>query len=63
MVNFCVWNLNGIHKNFLSNDACKLLDENEVLIITETHLGVKSKGPQHFLLVARSQPRESKKLS
>ena len=59
MANFCVWNLNGIHIKFLSNDVCKFIDENEVLIITETHFGVRSKCPQNFLLIARSLPRES----
>ena len=62
-VSICVWNLNGIQNKFLSNDVYKLLDEKEVIIIIETHFGIRSKCPQNFSLVARSQPRESKKIT
>ena len=60
-ISICVWNINGVQNKFLSNDAYKLFIDKEILIIVETHFGIRTKCPRNFVLIARSKIRESKK--
>ena len=54
--------MNGIKEKFLSNDVKNLVTKSDVLIITETHFGVRHKVPDKFEFVARSKPLPSKNL-
>ena len=38
----------------------KLFDDIEIIVLIETHFGVRSKCPPNYVLIARSKPRESK---
>ena len=62
LVSICVWNINGVLNKFHSVDVSNLLSSNELVIINETHFGIRSKTPESYTLVARSSTRESKKL-
>ena len=63
MINFniCVWNINGVHNKFLNDDVTDLIHGNDIIIIVESHFGVRTKCPENHILIARSTPRVSKK--
>ena len=54
------WNINGIKKKFQTTDVQTLFAGYDIVAISETHLNILSKCPENFLLIARSEPIESK---
>ena len=52
--------MNGVKNKFTNDDVHKFLAEYDVLCISESHFGIRSKCPQDFTLVARSKKVESK---
>ena len=58
----CAWNINGIKDKFLSENVCTLFTNKDLLIISETHFGVRHKVPDKFVMVARSKPLAFKNL-
>ena len=60
MIKICSWNLNGIKKKFSNDNILSFLNNFNLLCISETHFGVRSKCPDGFTLIARSKKIESK---
>ena len=58
----CSWNINGIKEKFLSNDVKNLFINLDILVISETHFGVRHKTPENFKFVTRSKPLNIKNL-
>ena len=54
--------MNGIKDKFLSENVCTLFTNKDLLIVSETHFGVRHKVPDKFVMVARSKPLASKNL-
>ena len=55
------WNIRGVKNKFTCIDVLTLLSTIDILIISETHFGARSKSPEGFHLVVRSDPIESTK--
>lgn len=53
--------MNGVKTKFLNNDVKNLFKNFDILIITETHYGIRSRCPEDFLFVCRSKEIKSKK--
>ena len=51
--------MNGIRRKFQCEEVQALLDGNDIIVITETHLNILSRCPEDFILIARSNPIES----
>ena len=45
----------------MSNAVLNLLSDKDIVVISETHFGKRSKSPTGFFLVARSEPLDSSK--
>ena len=54
--------MNGVQNKFLANDVVTLFSGKDLIIISETHFGIRVKCPEGYILIGRSIPRESKKL-
>ena len=61
-LNICTWNINGIKNKFESEDVQRLIADKEILIIIESHFGVRHKTPKNFTFVGRSKHIPTKKL-
>ena len=55
------WNIRGVKNKFTCVDVLTLLSTIDILIISETHFGIRSKSPEGFHLVVRSDPIDSVK--
>ena len=60
-INILTWNMNGIKQKILSIEVLSLFENNDIVIICESHLGVRSKCPDGFVLTCRSKVLESKR--
>ena len=60
MIKICSWNLNEIKKKFSNDNVLSFLNDFNLVCISETHFGVRSKCPDGFTLIARSKKIESK---
>ena len=52
--------MNGIKNKFSSESVLKIFEKFTLLIINETHFGVRSKCPAGLLLIGRSRKIQSK---
>ena len=59
--NIIAWNINGIKQKFLNADVLELFKNEDIVIIVESHLGIRSKCPDGFVLTCRSKVIPSKK--
>ena len=59
--NFCFWNLNGVKNKFMSAITNEVIQESDVLIISETHFNKRTKCPNDYILIENSPPTESKR--
>ena len=59
-IKICSWNINGVKNKFTNDDVHKFLAEYDILCISESQFGIRSKCPQDFTLFARSKKVESK---
>ena len=50
-----------VYRINFSHDIYKLFDGKEIVIVVETHFGIRRKCPVNYILVARLKPRDSKK--
>ena len=50
-----------VHNKFLSDDTSTLFTDKDIIVLSETHFGVRSKSPENYTLIGRSQPRLGKK--
>ena len=57
----CFWNIHGVKNKLLKNEILNLLIDVDILILTETHFGKRSKSPRGFCLIKRSEPLDSVK--
>ena len=55
------WNINGVKNKFMSEVTTDVIQNSDILVITETHFNVRTKCPTNFVLLDRSPPTESKK--
>ena len=55
------WNIHGVRNKFTCNQVLSLLTNIDVLVVSETHFGKRSKSPKGFHLVLRSDPLDSAK--
>ena len=55
------WNIRGVKNKFTCLDILTLLSDIDILVISETHFGTRSKSPEGFHLVVRSDPIVSSK--
>ena len=55
------WNIRGVKNKFTCNEVSNLLSDIDILILSETHFGIRSKSPKGFYLVDRSDPIHSSK--
>ncbi len=60
-LNIISWNINGIKQKFLNADILHFFGNKDIVIIGESHLGVRSKCPDGFVLACRSKVIKSKK--
>ena len=61
LVRLCFWNINGVKNKFNSVDVNNIIQDNDILAISETHFNIRSKCPSGFFLIGRSTPIKSKK--
>ena len=61
-ITICSWNINGVKEKFLSSDVTNLFSSHDILIISESHFGVRHKTPKNFEFVTRSKPLNYKNL-
>ena len=54
------WNINGIKNKFANENILSILLKFDLVIINETHFGVRSKCPENFTLIGRSKKVISK---
>ena len=55
------WNLNGVKNKYLNEEVCNVFRKSDVIIIIpETHFGVRVRCPKDFLFISRSQRVKSK---
>ena len=59
--NLLCWNINGVKNKFLSENVKNILNQNDIVILSETHFNIRTKCPEGFYLVGRSKSTESKK--
>ena len=57
----CFWNRNGVKNKFLAKDVNGIFNNKDIIIISETHFNIRSKCPNGFFLVGRSQNIKSTK--
>ena len=57
----CVWNLNGVKNKFMSKITNDVIQNSDVVVITETHFNIRTKCPSNFVLLEKSPPTESKR--
>ena len=55
------WNIRGVKNKFTCNEVLAILSDIDILIVSETHFGTRSKSPEGFHLVVRSDPIDSSK--
>ena len=55
------WNMRGVRNKFECDQVLNLLTNVDVLVVSETHFGIRSKSPKGFYLVVRSDPLHSVK--
>ena len=60
-IKLCFWNIGGVKNKFMSEITHDVIQDNDVLVICETHFNVRSKCPDNFFLVEKSPPTESKR--
>ena len=56
----CSWNINGVHNKFKTPDVKKIFQSYDIIIISETHFGVRLRCPEDFICIDRSEPIASK---
>ena len=56
-----VWNINGIKRKFSNSDVVNIFNGYDIVIIDESHFGVRSTWPKGFIFASRSNPVVSKK--
>ena len=59
-INILTWNINGIKDKFSNDDVLGIFKDFNLLILGETHLGVRTKCPPGFEMIARSKQVPSK---
>ena len=59
-VKILTWNLNGVKAKFLNENIQKIFSTFDIVIINETHFGVRARCPDGFLLVGGSSKLNSK---
>ena len=59
--NICCWNLNGVKNKFMSTIVNDIIQNSDILFITETHFNKRTKCPSNFVLIENSPPIESKR--
>ena len=55
-INMCSWNINGVHNKFKTPDVKKNFQSYDIIIISETHFGVRLRCPEDFICIDRSEP-------
>ena len=55
------WNIRGVRNKFTCNEVLNIFCDIELLVVSETHFGTRSKSPKGFYLVDRSDPIDSLK--
>ena len=60
--NIISWNINGVKEKFNIDQVTSLFENIDIVIIGETHFGIRTKCPIGFEIVGRSTVVESKKL-
>ena len=53
--------MNGIKNKFESKDVEQLIDDKDILVVTESHFGVRHKTPNNFIFIGRSKHIPTKK--
>ena len=59
--NIFSWSINGVKEKFKSIDVTNLFKNEDIVIICETHFGIRTKCPEGFILIGRSNVIKSKK--
>ena len=54
-IKLCFWNIGGVKNKFMSEITHDVIQDNDVLVICETHFNVRSKCPDNFFLVEKFQ--------
>ena len=60
--NTFIWNINEIKENYSNPDVLSLFKDEDLVIICETHLGIRTKCPDGFTLVGRSKSSSPRNL-
>ena len=54
-IKILTWNLNGVKNKYLNEEVCNVFSKVDVIIIQETHFGVRVRCPKDFLFISRPQ--------
>ena len=60
-VSLCFWNINEVSNKFLTLEVANLFENKDLVAISETHFNVRTKCPDGFYLIGRSEPVKSLK--
>ena len=60
-MSLCFWNIHGTKNKYLRKEVLNLFSDKDIIVISETHFGKRSKCPKGFCLVDRSEPIDSVK--
>ena len=61
LLKLCFWNMNGVKNKFMSATTNDVIQDTDILIISETHFNIRIKCPENFVSVEKSPPTESKR--
>ena len=53
--------MNGVKEKFKTEEVSKLMDKMDLIIIMETHFGIRTRCPEGFEIICRSKEVESKR--